>query len=225
MVKCGRPAKGKECLSRDRLLDAALKLFLEHGYANLNMETIARQAQVSMRTIYSHFGGKAGLFGALIGRCSDQFVASLPNNVSVEQALIAFAQKFLYSITRPDAVRIRAILIAESPRFPDLAREFYEQGPQRTLEQLTQFFASQQRVGYFLDFEARFLAEQFISSLRGERLQQLQLGLAATPDEQEVNRWGQQATELFLYGCVVNKELNSEGSRKEELTSRLCGSA
>lgn len=131
MIKCGRPAKGNESLSRDRLLDAALELFLEHGYGNLSMETIARHAQVSMRTIYSQFGGKAGLFGSLIRRCSDQFVISLSDEASPEQVLSEFAQTFLYNITKPDAVRIRAILIAESPRFPNLATEFYEQGEAR----------------------------------------------------------------------------------------------
>jgi len=204
MIKCGRPAKGNESLSRDRLLDAALELFLEHGYGNLSMETIARHAQVSMRTIYSQFGGKAGLFGSLIRRCSDQFVINLSDEASPEQALNAFAQTFLYNITKPDAVRIRAILIAESPRFPNLATEFYEQGPLRTLEHLTQFFATQQRAGYFIEINPRFLAEQFISTLRGERLQQVQLGLAATPNEQEIKIWAQQATHLFLYGCIVN---------------------
>jgi AcrR family transcriptional regulator len=204
MIKCGRPAKGNESLSRDRLLDAALELFLEHGYGNLSMETIARHAQVSMRTIYSQFGGKAGLFGSLIRRCSDQFVISLSDEASPEQVLSEFAQTFLYNVTKPDAVRIRAILIAESPRFPNLATEFYEQGPLRTLEHLTQFFATQQRAGYFIEINPRFLAEQFISTLRGERLQQVQLGLAATPNEQEIKIWAQQATHLFLYGCIVN---------------------
>jgi AcrR family transcriptional regulator len=204
MIKCGRPTKGNESLSRDRLLDAALELFLEHGYGNLSMETIARHAQVSMRTIYSQFGGKAGLFGSLIRRCSDQFVISLSDEASPEQVLSEFAQTFLYNVTKPDAVRIRAILIAESPRFPNLATEFYEQGPLRTLEHLTQFFATQQRAGYFIEINPRFLAEQFISTLRGERLQQVQLGLAATPNEQEIKIWAQQATHLFLYGCIVN---------------------
>jgi AcrR family transcriptional regulator len=202
MVKCGRPAKGNESLSRDRLLDTALTLFLEQGYGNLRMETIARQARVSMRTIYSQFGGKAGLFGALIRRCSDQFVASLSDEASAEQSLITFAQQFLYRITRPDVIRIRAILIAESPHFPDLAIQFYEQGPQRTLEHLTQFFARQQQAGHFIALEPQFLAEQFISSLRSERFHQLQLGLVATPDEVEIQQWVQQATRLFLYGCV-----------------------
>jgi len=42
MIKCGRPRKGEESLSRDRLLDTALKLFLEYGYGNLSLDTIAR---------------------------------------------------------------------------------------------------------------------------------------------------------------------------------------
>lgn len=217
MIKCGRPTKGNESLSRDRLLDAALMLFLEHGYGNLKMETIARDARVSMRTIYSEFGGKAGLFGALIRRCSDQFVISLSSNETVEQALEEFAEKFLYSITRPEVVRIRAILIGESPQFPDLAIQFYEQGPDRTLQHLAQFFADQQKVGYFLDFEPRFLAEQFISAIRSERVQQLQLGLIATPDEQEIKLWVRQATQLFLCGSKNSKRLNGGDQAKLDL--------
>ncbi|MGZ8159000.1 MAG: TetR/AcrR family transcriptional regulator [Methylobacter sp.] len=48
MIKCGRPRKGEELLSRDRLLDTAFNLFLEYGYGNLSLETIARDARVSM---------------------------------------------------------------------------------------------------------------------------------------------------------------------------------
>jgi hypothetical protein len=67
---------------------------------------------------------------------------------------------------------------------------------------LAEFFAFQQRAGHFIELDAYFLAEQLISTLRGERMQQLQLGLAATPDEQEIKIWVQQAIHLFLYGCV-----------------------
>jgi len=204
MIKCGRPTKGNELLSRDRLLDAALELFLEHGYGNLSMETIARHARVSMRTIYSQFGGKAGLFGALIRRCSDQFIIDFSHEESAEKALNLFAQKYIYLITRPDAVRIRAILIGESPRFPDLATEFYEQGVKRNLDNLAEFFAVQQRTGHFVEFDAYFLAEQLIGTLRGERLQQLQLGLATTPNEQEIKIWVQRAIHLFLYGIALD---------------------
>jgi len=210
MIKCGRPRKGDELLSRDRLLDTASSLFLEHGYGNLSLETIARDARVSMRTLYSQFGGKAGLFGAVIRRCSDQFVTGLSDEHvlerSPEDALVFFAKQFLHRITRPDVVRMRAILIGESSRFPDLATQFYEQGPQRTLEHLAQFFARQQKTGYFAAMDPHFLADQFLSALRSERFQKLQLGLEPTPDEAEIDVWVRQAIGLFLHGSLKNRQ-------------------
>jgi len=209
MIKCGRPRKGEEFLSRDRLLDTALKLFLEYGYGNLSLETIARDAHVSMRTIYNQFGGKAGLFGAVIKRCSDPFVTALSEEKALkvlpEEALVAFAKQFLQGITRPDAVRIRAMLIGESLRFPDLATQFYEQGPQRTLAHLEQFFARQQQAGYFAARDPHVLADQFLSALRSERFQKLQLGLETTPVEAEIDAWVRQTTSLFLHGCLTTQ--------------------
>jgi TetR/AcrR family transcriptional repressor of mexJK operon len=205
MIKCGRPRKGEECQSRDRLLDTALKLFLEYGYGSLSLETIAREAHVSMRTLYNQFSGKAGLFGAVIKRASDPFISVLSEGLlegQPEEALTAFARQFLLGITRPDAVRIRAILIGESLQFPDLAMQFYEQGPQRTLNHLEQFFIRQQQAGYFAAIDPGLLAEQFISSLRGERVLRLQLGLGPTPDEAQIEIWARQTTSLFLRGCL-----------------------
>ncbi|MFA5983511.1 MAG: TetR/AcrR family transcriptional regulator [Methylococcaceae bacterium] len=202
MIKCGRPAKGEELLSRERMLDAALKLFLENGYGNLSLETIAKDARVSLRTIYNQFGGKAGLFGALVRRCSDRFADNLSDEGSPDATLNMFGKQFLYHITRPDVVRMRAILIGESPRFPDLATQFYEQGPQRTLNSLTRYFSQQQQAGQFLAFTPKFLADQYLSVLRNEQYQRLQLGLEPTPDELEIEIWVKQATQLFLQGCL-----------------------
>ncbi|WP_174625131.1 TetR/AcrR family transcriptional regulator [Candidatus Methylobacter favarea] len=205
MIKCGRPRKGEELLSRDRLLDTAVILFLDYGYGNLSLETIARDARVSMRTIYSQFGGKAGLFGAVIRRCSDQFVACLSAEQAeeclTEEALLSFARQFLYRLTRPDVVRMRAVIIGESLRFPDLAAQYYEQGPQRTLDQLAKFFKRQQQTGDIAPVDPHFLAGQLLSALRSERFQRLQLGLEPTPDEAEIDLWARQSVELFLHGC------------------------
>lgn len=202
MVKCGRPPKGQECQSRERLLDSALQLFLEHGYGDLSMETIAKDAHVSMRTIYSRFGNKAGLFGAVIKRCSDQFVDRLPENLEPGEALTVFAKHYVHLITRPDAVRIRTILIGESLRFPELAAKFYEQGPQRARDTLVDYFIKKQQEGHFSDVSPRVLADYFLSCLRNEHFQKLQLGLASTPEEAEIDLWVRQSVDLFLHGCL-----------------------
>lgn len=43
------------------LLEVAERLFYEHGYMATNMDTLARAARMSSRTLYKHAGGKAAL--------------------------------------------------------------------------------------------------------------------------------------------------------------------
>jgi AcrR family transcriptional regulator len=51
--------------TRRRILAAAERLFAEHGYAAVTMEAIAREAGVSLATIYLHTPGRAAVVGAL----------------------------------------------------------------------------------------------------------------------------------------------------------------
>jgi AcrR family transcriptional regulator len=59
--------------SREAILDAAQRLFLEAGYAVTTIAAIAEEAGVSVETVYKAFGGKPGLVraiyeGGLLGR-------------------------------------------------------------------------------------------------------------------------------------------------------------
>ncbi len=51
--------------SRRAVLEAARRLFLERGYAGTTVAAIARQARVSVETVYKSFGNKPGLVKAL----------------------------------------------------------------------------------------------------------------------------------------------------------------
>ncbi len=204
-IRCGRPRKGEAAIRRNLLLDQAIQLFAEYGYGSLSLETLAREAHVSLRTIYRHFGGKAELFGAVIRRLSDEFVASLPlgeTDRPVEEVLVEFGRKFLYRISRPECLRLRAQILAEAHRFPEFAAGFYRNGPERTLLRLSEFFSAHQKTGTLIETDCRFLAGQFLDALRGERFQRLQLGLDEPPSEEEVSAWARQAVRLFLRGCL-----------------------
>ena len=48
-----------------RILAAALDLFVENGYHNVSIHEIQKRAQVSIGSIYNHFGGKEGVAQAL----------------------------------------------------------------------------------------------------------------------------------------------------------------
>ena len=53
---------------RPEVLDAALKLFLDHGYEGTSMEAIAGAAGVTKPVVYACFPGKDELFRALLRR-------------------------------------------------------------------------------------------------------------------------------------------------------------
>lgn len=48
-----------------RILTAALDLFVEQGYHNVSVHEIQKRADVSIGSIYKHFGGKEGVADAL----------------------------------------------------------------------------------------------------------------------------------------------------------------
>ncbi|MQY28460.1 TetR/AcrR family transcriptional regulator [Nocardia aurantia] len=51
---------------RRRLLDAAARIFAERGYADSRLEDIAHAAGFTKGALYSNFGGKQDLFGAIL---------------------------------------------------------------------------------------------------------------------------------------------------------------
>ena len=52
--------------SRERLLDAAFTEFAEHGFAGARVEAIARRSGLNKQLISHHFGGKRGLYDAVM---------------------------------------------------------------------------------------------------------------------------------------------------------------
>jgi AcrR family transcriptional regulator len=52
--------------TRRDIVDAAGRLFLEHGYPGTTMAAIAGEAGVVVETVYRAFNGKASLFGAVV---------------------------------------------------------------------------------------------------------------------------------------------------------------
>jgi AcrR family transcriptional regulator len=50
--------------TRLAILKAADQMFAEHGYGLIGVDALAKAAGVTKRTLYKHFGSKAGLFQA-----------------------------------------------------------------------------------------------------------------------------------------------------------------
>lgn len=61
-----RRRQAQAAQTRHDMLTAAHEAFLERGYAGATLAAIARSAGVAVETIYRGFGGKAGLFKAVV---------------------------------------------------------------------------------------------------------------------------------------------------------------
>ncbi|MET0089717.1 MAG: TetR/AcrR family transcriptional regulator [Candidatus Thiodiazotropha sp.] len=56
-----------------RILTAALDLFVERGFHNVSIHDVQKQANVSIGSIYNHFGGKEGVAKALYYHLMKEF--------------------------------------------------------------------------------------------------------------------------------------------------------
>ncbi len=59
--------------SRDKILDAAQDLFARRGYAGIGMREVAEVAGLGKSSLFHHFGSKAELYAAVVGRILDLF--------------------------------------------------------------------------------------------------------------------------------------------------------
>ncbi|MBX7137136.1 MAG: TetR/AcrR family transcriptional regulator [Oligoflexia bacterium] len=67
---------------RERILAAALKLFVEQGYFNTNVPDLSRESKCSVGSIYHTFKNKEEVASALYGECISAFRKALFNAIS-----------------------------------------------------------------------------------------------------------------------------------------------
>lgn len=125
---------------RTQITTAARRLFLEQGFAATSMDAIAATAGVSKQTLYSYFPGKEEMLTQvlleLIQDLAPDMQAGLPapqTAAEMKAALSGLAGKILSGIMHPDYVALVRVVVAETPRLPQLGRLFRSTVPERIL--------------------------------------------------------------------------------------------
>lgn len=125
---------------RTAILTIAGRTFLRHGYADASMDGIAAEVGGSKSTLYRYFPSKAALFSAYVEEVGTLAWASLAavtvEGKEPEAVLEDTAQAYLDLILAPSALAVTRLVMAETGRFPDVGRIFYEHGIQRTERQI-----------------------------------------------------------------------------------------
>jgi len=116
----------------DEILDAALQVFGEQGFARTRLEDVARRAGVSKGTLYLYFDSKEELFRATArGRASaslaegEEFVRTFEG--STRQLLEQFITRSWAKMNEPEKLRLARVVLFELTNFPELARFYFQE--------------------------------------------------------------------------------------------------
>jgi TetR/AcrR family transcriptional repressor of mexJK operon len=119
---------------REQIRAAAQRLFLELGYERASMDAIASAAEVSKQTLYRYYAAKEQLFVDVLraltierfqreapAAFADQPLTSLGD---LEAALFSYATSAVEHLLSAEYIALLRVLIAEAPRFPQVASLF-----------------------------------------------------------------------------------------------------
>jgi len=166
---------------RRAMIDAAEDLFLSHGYEATSMDAVARQAGVSKATLYAHFTSKDLLFATIVGergilqKFDDADFPDEPDDLRA--CLVRIGECWLEFMMRPRTLAIYRIAVAESARFPEVGRAFYENGPKRTHARFTDWAQTLQDRGMIEANDLPTAAVQFFALLKGSMFMRATLAL------------------------------------------------
>ncbi len=197
----------------ESILAAAKRSFLAAGFGAVSMDAIAREAGVSKATVYAHFASKEELFGAVVGRECERYLARFsPNELDprdVHASLSVLGRRFLELILSPDGIALHRIILGEVARFPMLGEVFWHAGPERQRLQIEAYLKSTTASGSLALADTRLAAEQFVSLVRGEIQLRHLLRLDAGIDQQGIDAAVDQAVATFLRAFESRNEVSA----------------
>ena len=204
----GRPTR-EEATRRDaRIVEVAMRLFIERGYDATSIDAVAEAAGVSKPTLYVRYRDKRALFEAVLKERVRDWLAPLsaaaeaqalgPRPREAEAVLNELSRLLLARSQDPSAAALTRCIAAQALQFPDLARLAYEEGwlrGVRTIGRLLAVLAAQGRIAVA---DPEIAADLFLNLVLGRSSKQALYGIAVDPGMEEKRR--RAAVALFLTG-------------------------
>lgn len=206
------PTKGARVDKRRALLDGALLSFAEDGYTRASIDTIARRAAVSTRTIYNQFGDKAALFEAVIvdsaQRTADAQIVTVQRHlgkiVNIEDDLIDFGRVWVSPAPEhaPHFALVRQIH-ADASHIPETTlRAWQEVGPLRVRNEISEHLRRIAQAGHLSIADADLAAVHLVQLVAGDITTRTYHGAIPLAAE-ELYRLSDAGVRAFLHGYAA----------------------
>jgi TetR/AcrR family transcriptional regulator of autoinduction and epiphytic fitness len=154
--------------SREAIVAAAERLFLERGFGSVSMDDLAAAAGVARRTLYNQFASKEEIFREMLLRVSGQLETAFPPGIEtqgdVEEVLRLIAHMILELHTQPEYLGFLRMVVADARQFPWIAEEFAAVMEPQT-ERLVRYLAHLTALGILDCRNPLLAAHQFMGML------------------------------------------------------------
>lgn len=189
-------------LRRQEIMSKAAALFIQKGYDNVSIDDVIKLVGGSKATIYAQFGGKNGLFEAVIRQPCVEVTHAIDINPtgSIEDQLMQIGRAFLNTVLSAHVLELHRLMVSIGKTFPAISALFYEKGPLTAYEILAQWVEKQQKAGKLGAGNPRQLAILFHDMLIGDH----QLALLTSPKHcspKSIEKTVRAAVALFLNGA------------------------
>ena len=152
---------------RAAILAAATTLFTEHGYDKTSLARVAEVAEVSTATLFKQFPNKAKLFEAIVidywnvGAASDP----PPEHGAPEAGLTSLGVRYASLLIRDGMAGLFRMVIAEAPRFPEVARIQFDLGKAPFFDEVCRYLEAETGNGTLDVADSRRAATQFLGMI------------------------------------------------------------
>lgn len=186
----------------DQVIAGAREVFLREGFEGASVDQIARDAGVSKATLYSYFPDKQALFMAVLtSQCQMQSEQAMGIEIlqrPVPEALYSIALSFLNFLMSDFSIQVFRVCVAESTRFPELGRAFYDSGPKQVLDQIAAYLGSE-KVKQELKIDDPYMAaDQFLQLCRADMLLRRILNVDTDDSPEKMDRIARETVATFL---------------------------
>ena len=203
----GRPQVRPDDETRQIIYEAARHEFAGNGYAATGMETVARRAGVSTKTLYRLIPNKAALFEGMVSDRLDRFISEVnlraADHTDIEEALSAALIACADLALEEETVALQRMVLQEACQFSDIAGMFYTNAIRRTAVALADWLRVQQKRGLItlddIDEAAGMLLGMVASAPRRAAI----FGGRPLPSPAQIEARARACAALFLRGCQV----------------------
>lgn len=196
----------KKNTTKQRLLDATLKLISEKGYLGATTREIAQEAGVTELTLFRHFGTKEKLFEALLRNHTflPRLKELLPelDGLSYGDSLRLIATRFLLSLKeRKSMVKI---MYSEVTIYPEKIKKLYNRFADDLRLTLASYFRGLQKQGLLRTVSPEMAAQLFLGMLfsyfRSEEIMR-EGGMKKIAMEKNIKEF----VDIFMFGTMKNE--------------------